>query len=174
MFMKEVWKDIPEFEGLYEVSNFGRIRSVDRFVDTAITPTNKRLVKGKIKKTFTLFGYEISNLYKNGKSYNIRVHRIVAKVFCDDYFEGCEVHHKDNNRKNNRSDNLSCSTKMEHLKEHGKGLKRVKKVDKFGNETIYDGIRLAAKLNNVSHQSIIGVLKNKRPSCVGCKWYYVD
>lgn len=42
----------------------------------------------------------------------------------------------------------------------------------IGYETYYDGVRLAAKENGVTHQAIIAVLKGKRKSCVGCKWYY--
>jgi len=157
--MKEVWKPIPNYENLYEISNLGRIKGLKR---------NLILSQG------TLFGYNICSLCKNGVGTTFRVHRLVAMLFCPDYFDGCEVHHKDENRQNNRVDNLVCMTKLEHLQEHGNGMKMIKKVDKFGNETTYVGVRFAAKENGISHQSIMAALKGKRPTAVGCKWYYVN
>ena len=172
--MKEIWKSVPGLEGYYEVSNLGKIKSLDRLIRKPTHKTQKECVlKGKEIKQSLLFGYNICTLFKDHKPYNIRVHRVVAQCFCPDYFDGCEVHHIDNNRQNNVYTNLICMSKQEHLTEHGNGLKKVKKVDKYGNEVIYDGVRLAAKLNNVTHQSIVAVLKGKRPTCVGCKWYYV-
>lgn len=168
---KEIWKTLDVCNRNYEVSNYGNIRSVDRIVHDTIGRSRK--LKGKNIKQSYLFGYKICNLSYNCKYYNIRVHRVVAKLFCDDYFHGCEVHHKDNNRENNYFENLICITKNEHLIEHNNGMKKIKKIDKYGNETYYDGVRVAAKINNVSHQSIVAVLKGRKPSCVGCKWYYV-
>lgn len=173
--MKEIWKSIKNFEGYYEVSNFGKIRSVDRLVSKPTHKTQKQCIfKGKIIKQADLSGYKICSLFKNSKGYNIRVHRVVAQAFCKDYFDGCEVHHKDGNRSNNIYSNLICISKIEHLSKHNNGMKKIKKVLPDGEEIIYDGVRLAAKLNNVSHQSIMQVLKGKRPTCVGCKWYYVE
>lgn len=172
--MVEKWKPIKNFEGYYEVSNLGNIRSVDRVVYKPKHKTQKYCTyKGKNISTTDLYGYKICSLYRDGKYHNVRVHRLVAEAFCDDYFDGCEVHHKDNNRSNNIYTNLKCSTKLEHLSTHNKGKKRIKSVSSSGEVTFYDGVREAARLNGVSHQSIVAVLKGKRPSCLGCKWLYV-
>lgn len=173
--MEELWKPIVGYEDCYEISNFGNIRSIDRTIEICVNKSQKKYnLRGKEIKQSTLFGYKICSLYRNGKGYNIRVHRYVAMEFCPDYFDGCEVHHIDGDKSNNVYTNLRCIPKIEHLIEHGNGLKKIYKVDVFGNKTYYDGIRLAAKENGITHQSIIAVLKGKRKSCVGCKWYYCD
>lgn len=171
--MNEIWKPIIGYEGYYEISNLGNVRSVDRYVSVSgDKPQKGYSLKGKVIKQNTLFGYKICALYKDGKGYNIRIHRYVAMLFCPDYFDGCEVHHIDGNRSNNIYTNLECISKLDHLKEHGKGLKRIYKVDDFGKITYYDGVRIAARENNVSHQNIVSVLKGRKKSCVGCKWFY--
>lgn len=173
--MEELWKPIIGYEDYYEISNLGNVRSIDRCVEVSgDKPQKKYNLKSKEIKQNTLFGYKICALYKNGKGHNIRVHRYVAMLFCPDYFDGCEVHHIDGNRSNNIYTNLKCISKTEHLIEHGNGLKKIYKVDNLGNKTYYDGVRLAAKENGVTHQSIVAVLKGKRKSCVGCKWYYCE
>lgn len=172
--MEEIWKPIKGFEGYYEVSNIGNIRSVDRLIEKPKHKTQKScIMKGKDVKQFTLYGYRICNLYKNSKYKNIRVHRVVAEAFCNDYFDGCEVHHIDENRSNNCYKNLKCSSKLEHLETHGNGRKKIVKISKTGEKTYYSGIRDAAKINDVSHQAIVAVLKGRKPSCVGCRWEYV-
>lgn len=157
--MDEIWKPLKGYEKQYIISSFGNI---------------KRIGKDKNISTSLLYGYVTCCLCKNNIQKTKRVHRLVAQTFLDEYFDGCEVHHIDNNKKNNHISNLECITKIDHLKEHGKGTKKIYKEDKYGNKTYYDGVRIAARENNVSHQCIIEVLKGKRKSCVGCKWFYCD
>jgi len=117
--MKEIWRDIKDYEGLYQVSNLGRVRSVDRYVKHE--EGGLRLLKGKYKK-IQIFkcGYVYVELSKNGKSKYFRVHRLVAMTFPDlvDWieeakgkpFEELSVNHKDKNRTNNCVDNLEWCT----------------------------------------------------------------
>lgn len=106
--MTELWKDIEGYEG-YQVSNLGRVRSTDH-VD--YSKGYKRTFKSKIRKQqIGTNGYllvPINNLP------NIPVHRAVAKAFVPGYFEGAQVNHKDENRQNNRWDNLEWVTPMEN------------------------------------------------------------
>lgn len=100
IMFSEVWKDVAGFEGLYEVSNYGKVRRYD----------TKRLKATPLNR----FGYPQLNLYKNGKSYLRRVHRLVAVAFVDNpepIRYDC-INHKDENPCNNNANNLEwCDRK---------------------------------------------------------------
>lgn len=98
--MSEVWKDIKGFEGKYQVSNFGRVKSLNY----------ARRGYSKILKPNTNHSYPFVNLSKNdiGRSYNI--HRLVAEAFIDNPQNLPMVNHKDENRLNNHVDNLEWCT----------------------------------------------------------------
>lgn len=76
---------------------------------------------GKEKKTHFIDGYKYCVLRNEGDSrreIQFAVHRLVAMFYCNDYFEGCHVHHIDGNRINNNVENLKCMTIKEHLQMH--------------------------------------------------------
>jgi len=110
--MDEVWKDIEGFEGMYQVSSLGRIKSLER------------TVKGKwktdtiyhelIRKPSTCKPYNIVRLSKNGKSFYKTVHRLVAMAFLPNIEEKPEVNHIDGNKKNNLLSNLEWVTRSEN------------------------------------------------------------
>ncbi len=106
----EIWKDIEGFEGIYQVSNFGRVRSVTRYV-----PCRNgfpRIEESRImKQQLNAAGYwEVSLRIDNKKNTRWKVHRLVGKAFVPDYFEGAQINHKDENPKNNNADNLEWCT----------------------------------------------------------------
>lgn len=116
----EIWRPIKEYEGLYEVSNLGRVRSLDRFVRHP--KGGLKLCKGKIKQLpppHKNTGYILASLYKNGRGLTTSVHRLVAFAFpeiCGKYFDGAVVDHLDTVRHNNRAENLRwCTTSENHL-----------------------------------------------------------
>lgn len=115
--MTEIWKDIEGYDGKYQVSNLGRIRSVDHIDFHNV----KR--KGKIlKPTITPQGY----LIRSFRHYpNISVHRAVAMAFVPGYFKGADVNHIDENKTNNRADNLEWVTRKDNLN-HGTHNQRVR------------------------------------------------
>ena len=96
---EEVWKDVKGYEGLYEVSNLGRIKSLRA----------KIVMKDYIDR----YGYKLIGLYKEGKSKSFRVHRLVVEAF-KGIPETMEVNHKDYNRTNNRLSNLEVVTTDEN------------------------------------------------------------
>ena len=109
--MTEEWRPIEGYEGLYEVSSYGRVRSLDRYVKTCYG--SYRLYKGKVlspgKKSD---GYLLINLSCNGKYNTIRVHRLVAQAFLPNPDNLPEVNHKDENKTNNSVENLEwCDRK---------------------------------------------------------------
>lgn len=105
----EDWRDVVGYEGLYIVSNLGRVRSCDRAVLRSNGTVQNR--KGILKKTsLDKDGYEIVSLSNHGTSKKAKVHRIVAEAFVDGYFDGAEVNHIDTDRTNNMSCNLEWVT----------------------------------------------------------------
>ena len=106
--MEEVWKPIKGYEGLYEVSNYGRVRSLDRYVNSASSKTGYQLAKGRILKQCinTETGYSVIQIYKNHKKKGCNVHKLVAEHFIPNPNNYRTVNHKDGNKANNKEDNL--------------------------------------------------------------------
>ena len=109
---KEKWADIKGFEGWYQVSTKGRVRSVDRIV--VFKNNIKRLYKGKILKLRYHNGYAVVNLNKNKKMKVYYVHRLVLETFTEQPEDKKWVNHK-NGKKNDPSlDNLEWCTPAEN------------------------------------------------------------
>lgn len=107
--MKEIWKDVPKYEKLYQVSNLGRIKSL---------PRNGTTKKEKIlKQTIDNNGYLIVGLHKNNEAKKVCVHWIVADAFISKK-ENCKViNHIDGNKLNNKLNNLERCTQSHNVKE---------------------------------------------------------
>ena len=110
---EEVWKDIPYYEGLYEASNMGRVRSVDR--EVRHPRGGVHVIKGKVLKSGVAGGgYLQVVLYKDGNSRAFKVHRLVYAAFCGEIPNGYDVNHIDECKTNNRLDNLNLMTRKEN------------------------------------------------------------
>lgn len=101
--MEEIWRDIEGYEGLYQVSNLGKVRSLryknrDEVRELFLKPHNR--------------GYLQVELYKDGKGKTFTVHRLVAKAFVEGYAENKVVNHIDENKQNNVSTNLEWCTML--------------------------------------------------------------
>ena len=120
--MTEVWKDIKGYEGVYQVSNLGRIKSLARMVHRKNAFYGKKSdywIPERIRATATAGnGYKYIPLMTNGIQESRWIHRLVAEAFLDGYSEEIEVHHIDRDPTNNRADNLVCLTREEHRKRH--------------------------------------------------------
>lgn len=109
---QEVCMPIDGFEGLYEVSNLGRVRSLDRLVNSN---GGTRLHKGKVLKFVNNGGgYLQVYLYKDGKSTKFYVHRLVYEAFHGKRPEGMEINHIDEDKSNNSIKNLNLMTHKEN------------------------------------------------------------
>lgn len=110
MTTAEEWRDIPGYEGLYEVSSTGEVRSVERMVNS---PRGKRRVRSKILAPSTHHrGYKLVNLHREGKRKSTAVHLLVAKAFLGSQpHEGMVVAHVDGDPTNTRLDNLIWVTR---------------------------------------------------------------
>lgn len=103
--IEEIWKPVKTFEGYYEVSNLGNVRSCTRYINHS-SGSSKVLHKGKIlsKIIASTRGYYQVSLSKEGKTYKVYVHRIVAEAFIEG--SGETVNHIDGNKLNNVVSNL--------------------------------------------------------------------
>ena len=112
--MQEIWKDIKNYEGCYQVSNLGRVRSLTRKVKTfnGVRTSNGQLLKPL--KTNT--GYYRVDLKQNQKDKYMSIHRLVAEAFIPNPNNYPIINHKDNNPQNNCVDNLEWCTQSYNVK----------------------------------------------------------
>ena len=166
----ENWRNIPGYED-YEVSNYGRVRSLDR-VDS-----RGRKLKGKeLKQSVSKHGYKRVCLYKNGKAQSVRVHRLVAMAFLPNTNNLSCVNHKDENKANNHLSNLEwCTYKYnsnygtvkERISKAMKGKQigaknpRARKVMCINNSIIFDTVIEAAKYAGTYRSNIAKQIQGK-------------
>lgn len=113
--VNEVWRDIKGYEGYYQVSNLGEIRSLPRY--RIENGEKKYLMKGIIlKQSITSTGYKKVELMVDGDKKSCKVHRLVAEAFLINTFDKPYVNHKDGNPLNNVVDNLEWCTQAENMK----------------------------------------------------------
>ena len=111
---REIWKPIKEYEKLYEVSNLGRIKSLEHFVIGK--KHSLRKIGNKIRKLSSdKRGYPSITLIKNNKYHKERVHRVVAKTFIPNYKNLREVNHKNGIKTDNKIENLEWVTSQQNI-----------------------------------------------------------
>ena len=191
--MQEIWKDIKGYEGLYQVSNLGRIKSLERKTFGEKYGVHK--LKEKILKKGKCGKYNIVVLRKDKKNKTLYIHRLVAKAFINNPKKYPEVNHKDGNTINNNVENLEWCNRSYNIKHsynvlnrkvNTKGFieyreKHKRKVNQYdlNNNFIktWNSISDAEKFLNITS---IGKIceccqhKNGRKSAFGYKWEYVD
>jgi len=165
--MEEVWIDIVGFVGKYQISNYGRVKSIKRKY------AGEKILKLQIDKN----GYHRVSL-KNGKSYYLPVHRLVAQAFIPNPDNLPCVNHKDENKQNNCVDNLEwCTVAYNNTygSRYNLNEKPVLQFDLNGNLiNKYKSVSDAARINNYKTQSIQGVCcgYKSRKTAYGFKWTY--
>ena len=187
--MEEIWKDIKNYEGLYQVSNLGQIRRI-KFINN-ITEKDKITI---ISQGFQNSGYLKVCLYKNDKMKNKLVHRLVAETFIPNPNNLPFVNHKDGNKQNNKVDNLEWCTQSENMKHAYKnGLTKAYAKGKYGKDSlkaikinmldkntgeiikqfgsIIDGAKYIGQ-NKSCH--IVSCCKGRLKTAYGYKWEYAD
>ncbi len=110
----EIWKAIDGFESYYEISNTGKVRSIDRIITNSLNV--KSHIKGKEIKPFIVNGgYLQVRLNKENKASRFYVHVLVAKAFIPNPFNLKEVNHKDYDKSNNNASNLEWITHKNNI-----------------------------------------------------------
>lgn len=184
---EEEWKDIPDYEGLYQASNFGRIKSLDRntkcFVSNQYKSNIKtiRHFKGKILKPgIDKNGYKKINLNKNGKTRYFRVCRLVATTFIPNNDKTLQINHKDENKENDNADNLEWCT-CKYNQNYGTRNERISKsrmrkvyqYDLQGNFIKgFESLNSAAKSVNGDYKNISAVCSGRQKTHKGYIWKY--
>ena len=166
-----MWRPVKGYEGRYEVSNDGRVRSVDTYVNCRGGKT--RLSKGRIKPLYrNNRGYVIVNLCRDNKTAYSLVHRLVADAFISNPYGKPQVNHIDGDRSNNHTDNLEWVTDNEN-KTHSSlavgGTQRPKKAvvvtkKSTGKSFYFNGLREAERALNLDHGTVMKVLRGRQHS----------
>ena len=123
--MAEEWKWIKGYEGLYQISNFGRVKSF-----------HKKKIDGEIRSVKHSGGWYLTlPLLKDGIKKSVRIHQLVAETFIGPIPKGYHVHHKDGNRQNNRVTNLEIIHPKQHnletMKQHPDYCKGMNEYNKY-------------------------------------------
>lgn len=173
--MKEVWKDVPKYEGLYQVSNLGRVKSFRR--------CNKHRFEREyiLKPSVANNGYEQVTLYDKTVRHKFLVHRLVAEAFIPNPNNYPQVNHKDENPLNNKVDNLEWCT-SEYNNAYGTARIRIietksRPVEQLTIDgtiiAIYRSAKIAQEMLGVAKSSLSYAIKNGS-NCKGYFWRYSD
>nr|DAQ29436.1 MAG TPA: homing endonuclease [Caudoviricetes sp.] len=173
--MNEIWKDIEGYEGLYQVSNLGRVKSFDSIDKLG------RIRKGRVLKGIKdVKGYLLVNLYKNSIVYTKRLHRLVAETFIPNLENKPQVNHIDENKANNIVSNLEWMTAKENIN-HGTRNERMSRTQsipiiatniKTGESQEFYGTAECARQLALHHGNITSVLKGNRNHTDGYTFKY--
>lgn len=174
--MQEIWKDVPGYEELYQVSNLGRVKSMPKtylICNRANYSKQTHILKQQLCK-----GYYAVEFNHKGKSKKFLVHRLVAMAFITNPDNLPQINHKDENPKNNCVDNLEWCTRKYNLS-YGTRQKRIaqnkkRKIFQYSIDgklvAEYDGAIDAERHTGILRQNIGKVILGKRHTAGGFIW----
>ncbi len=184
----EIWKDIVGYEGLYQVSNFGNVISLEKYIDNKKGAIQYRPPK-ILKQYKNKFGYMRVYLTRNSIKKMYAVHRLVAMAFIDNPDNKPCINHIDNNRENNHLENLEWCTykensqwaeiqgRREFTKEWKEKISATRKkksvigINDNGEQIYFDTIRSVVK-EGFDPKAVINCCKGRQKTYKGYKWNY--
>ena len=178
--MEEVWKDIKDFEGLYQISNLGRVRSIKN--------------KNRLLKPYIIHnGYCVISLCKDGIKFRKKIHRLVAESFIKNNLNKPQVNHKNGIKTDNFAGNLEWTTASENVRHcfsvlghkagywnkgrNGRKSKLSKMVLQIKDDVViakFYGCCEAERYTGVGHSHISACANGKRNTAGGYKWRYFN
>ena len=173
----EIWKDIKGYEGLYQVSNLGRVKSLSKKYGHG--KRNEKIMACSLRKD----GYISVSLFKKSKGKTFGVHRLVAEAFIPNPDNLPQVNHKDENKQNNYANNLEFCTKKYNMnygtrKERAYSKTRKHNIiqcDLNGNVIkIWECAYIASKKLNIKQSGIYRCCMKKQDVYKGYVWKYAD
>jgi hypothetical protein len=174
--MKEEWRDVKDYCGYYQVSNFGRVRGVDR-----ITENNRPIKSSLLKPDENNSGHLRVKLMKKSVGKRFLVHRLVAQAFIPNPKKFPIVNHKDENPSNNKVDNLEwCDVKYNNnygsYKQRMRVLKSkpIKVIYRDGTYEIWESATVFGKEFGINNSHISDVIHGKRKTVNGLRFEKVD
>ncbi len=180
--MEEIWKDIPGYEGYYQVSNKGRVRCLERYVSRndgrhglVIQRVDPRIIRPLTLKT----GYKSVMLHKEGKTKRTTIHRLVALAFIPNPHNKRTVNHKDGVRTNNNVENLEWCTQSENILHasrvlhtltfHGKPVRCIETGEEFRSA------KEAARKYGLADTNLSSAIRGvKQQTFAGYHWEYIN
>ena len=159
--MKEIWKPIKGYEKIYEVSNFGKIKSL-----------KKKIILKQFENTNGYFQVE---LWKNKKGKKFLVHKLVAEEFISNNDNLPYINHKDENKQNNRADNLEWCTAKYNSNYGTRNSRLSSSVICVELNKIYNSIKEASKELNIQQAHISGCCSKRKHyiTAGGYHWQYI-
>lgn len=182
--MEEIWKDVKEFEGIYQVSSKGRVKSLNKLgkaISSAgksytVKVSGRMLAIGKYPN-----GYSYVNINIDGKRGTRLVHRLVAEAFIPNPENLPQVNHKDENIENNCVENLEWCTAKYNANYGTRNARcfhhdQQKAINQLSIDGTFikrwNGIGEASKALGINDSQIIRVCKHRNVSAGGFKWEY--
>ena len=164
--MDEIWCDIEGYEGLYQISNKGRVKSLYKGSERILKPRDN----GR--------GYLRVQLTKENTSKHIRVHRLVAIAFVSNPHNLPEVNHKDENKKNNCVENLEWCDRRYNVNYGTRNERLSRKILQYSKSGEFirewTGAHEVERILGISHQNITQCCKGKRKSAGSFIWRYKE
>lgn len=164
--MIEVFRDIPGYEGLYQVSNLGNVKSLGN-------GDNKKCKERMLKSCKDKDGYLMVCLSIHSYEKSYRIHRLVALAFLPNPNNYPQINHKDENRSNNNVDNLEWCDQQ-----YNNEYSKVKPVNQYSLDGIYiatyKSIKEASRTTGIAQAGIVQCCKGRLKTSGGFIWKYVN
>ena len=175
-YTNEIWKDIKGYEGLYQVSNLGNVKSLER-LDRLGHKRKEKILKGHADKQ----GYLVVTLSKNGSQKTKKIHRLVLETYRPiEGMDNLQVSHLDETKDNNKLDNLTWATAKENcnmplhkqrISEQNKNRKNPCKCITTGE--VFRNLTVAAETYNIDLANLSKACHGKNKTCGKKEWCYI-